>query len=69
MHRVEYLLVHRGYDKAGLLSEFRHRVDKIGKLYNQKFGEEMKKSDQRMRMHTDRYTGNAKYTKSRKSRK
>lgn len=54
---------------AGGWWRFEYIIDKIGKLYNQKFGDEMKKNDKRMRMHTDRYTGKSKYTKSQKSHK
>lgn len=48
---------------------FEYIINKIGKLYNVQFDKEMKANDKRMKMHTERYTGKAKYTKSRKSRK
>ena len=54
---------------AGGFWRFEYIIDKIGNLYHLKLGEEMKKNEQRMNMHTDRYTGKAKYTKKRTTRK
>ena len=54
---------------AGGFWRFEYIIDKIGNLYHMQFGKEMKANEKRMSMHTDRYTGKSKYTKSRKSRK
>lgn len=54
---------------AGGWWRFEYIIDKLGNLYHAEFGKEMKANEQRMKMHTDRYTGKAKYTKPRKSRK
>ena len=54
---------------AGGWWRFEYIIDKLGNLYKMKFGDEMKKNDQRMKMHTERYTGKSKYTKKRNTRK
>lgn len=54
---------------AGGWWRFEYIIDKLGNLYHVEFGKEMKANEKRMKMHTERYTGKAKYTKSRKSRK
>ena len=54
---------------AGGWWRFEYIIEKLGSLYNMKFGEEMKKNAKRMKMHTERYTGKSKYTKKRNTRK
>ena len=48
---------------------FEYIIDKIGNLYHVQLGKEMKANEQRMKLHTERYTGKAKYTKKRNTRK